>query len=122
MLICDNNFSRQDLSVFSEFINLIDIDLGTNNKQLIDRGIYNRFYGSLEHLKNLKKLANLDIRSTDIDNGLEYLPKNVKKIHCDSLKEDSACWKIQKELKNYTFRRQETSAYGYKYKVYDFQP
>lgn len=69
----------------------------------------------------MKKLVNLDIRSTDIDSGLEYLPENVKKIHCDSLKEDSSCWKIQNQLKDYAFYRQEVSVYGYNYRSYDYQ-
>jgi Leucine-rich repeat (LRR) protein len=89
--IDDNNFSKQDLTAFSKFFNLEELDLGTNNKKRITKDIYNRFCGSLEPLKNMKNLSNLDIRSTDIDSGLEYLPENLQKIHCDSLKENSAC-------------------------------
>jgi len=121
LFICDNNFSRQDLSVFSKFVNLIDLDLGTNNKELVEKKIYNRFYGSLESLKDLEKLTNLDIRSTDIGSGLEFLPKSVKKIHCDSLIKNSLCWKIQEKLKTCAFQMNELSVYGYKYKSYDYQ-
>jgi len=43
----------------------------------------NKFFGSLEPLKNLTKLKKLDISGTDIDSGLEYLPENLKMI-CSS--------------------------------------
>src|SRR5947207_3210126 len=45
------------------------------------KNIYNRFYGSLESLKDLTKLESLHISNTDISHGLEYLPKSLKEIH-----------------------------------------
>lgn len=64
-----NNFSSQNLSIFSKFINLEQLDLGLNN-----------FYGSLKSLKNLTKLKWLGIHGTDIDGGLEYLSDSVEEM------------------------------------------
>ncbi|CAG8579840.1 9238_t:CDS:2 [Rhizophagus irregularis] len=83
LLISDNNFSRQNLEFLEPFTNLSHLYLGTSNKELIQRGIYNRFQGSLKPLRNLKNLVKLDIYETDIDSGLEYLPSNLKSIIID---------------------------------------
>jgi hypothetical protein len=42
----------------------------------------NKFYGSLEYLKDLRVLKCLDITDTDIDSGLEYLPESVEYFGC----------------------------------------
>ncbi|PKY48509.1 L domain-like protein [Rhizophagus irregularis] len=83
LLISDNNFSCQNLEFLEPFANLSYLYLGTSNKELIQRGIYNRFQGSLKPLRNLKNLVQLDIHETDIDSGLEYLPSNLKSIMFD---------------------------------------
>jgi hypothetical protein len=44
----------------------------------------NKFYGSLEPLKNLNKLKRINISNSDIDSGLESLPKNLKEISCSN--------------------------------------
>ncbi|CAG8598503.1 1838_t:CDS:2, partial [Diversispora eburnea] len=68
-----NNFQSTTLDVFSRFINLKFLELGTK-KEKIEEGVYNRFYGSLKPLKNLTKLTFiLCIAGTDVDSGLEYL-------------------------------------------------
>jgi Leucine-rich repeat (LRR) protein len=52
----------------------------------------NNFYGSLEPLKNLSEIQELDIRDTDIDSGLEYLPESVEKFYCSAnQKKDAKC-------------------------------
>ncbi|CAG8575009.1 10836_t:CDS:2 [Ambispora leptoticha] len=55
--IRDNNLPEQDLAVFS---------------------IYNRFAGSLETLKNLTKLQELDIKNTDINSGKDLSGQQLK--------------------------------------------
>jgi len=39
----------------------------------------NKFTGSLEFLKDMNKLEELDINDTDIDSGLEYLPDSLER-------------------------------------------
>ncbi|CAI2169544.1 17491_t:CDS:10 [Funneliformis geosporum] len=82
--ISDNNLDEQGLSVFDNFINLETLYIGTSDKAKIDQGLYNRFAGSLESLKNCTKLENLGLSNTDIDNGLEYLPKSLRYIRCST--------------------------------------
>lgn len=86
--INDNNFV-QDLSFLSHLVNLKELYLGDNC-----------FYGSLESLKNLTKLRELDIRNTDIDSGVEYLPDDIEKIDCSSKERpESKVKKIEQYLK-----------------------
>jgi len=91
-----NEISRQDLSFLNKLKGLESINLHSNY-----------FYGSLEPLKNLTKLRYLDISYTDVDQGLEYLPKSLKTIYCESKKQwpddkrNPACGKISKELQDY---------------------
>ncbi|KLL01713.1 MAG: hypothetical protein MRERC_6c068 [Mycoplasmataceae bacterium RC_NB112A] len=70
----NNNFWATDLSCFSRFTNLITLNLGTDDIERIRKNVYNRWNGSLVHLWDLEKLMILDINSTDISRGLEYLP------------------------------------------------
>jgi hypothetical protein len=72
--LVNNNFFAQDLSPFSQFTNLRFLHLGTNNNWRIINDVYNRWNGSLFHLRDLTELFELDINATDIDSGLEYLP------------------------------------------------
>jgi hypothetical protein len=97
-----NNFLKSDLTPFSKFINLEELYLDNYDKDLFEESKYNRFYGSLEPLKNLKNLRLLNISGTDIDSGLEYLADSVSKIGCDgnNLKDEIGCLKIKKELEN----------------------
>jgi len=43
----------------------------------------NPFFGSLEPLKSLTKLKSLNISSTNVDGGLEYLPESLKELYCN---------------------------------------
>src|SRR4051812_7185206 len=63
----NNNVSERNLSCFSKFVNLTTLLIGNSDKSKIQKGIYNRFTGSLEFLKDLTKLERLDIKNTDID-------------------------------------------------------
>lgn len=89
----ENNLPKQDLSMFSQFINLKHLGFCNNNQEKVNHGIYNRFYGSLEFLQNLTKLETLDIRNTDIDSGLEYLSSdNIRWFGCSAnIKKDAKC-------------------------------
>jgi len=80
--INNNNFPPQDLSIFSRFVNLEKLFVHNSNQEKINQGIYNRFVGSLESLKDLSKLNELSISNTDIDSGLEYLSESIKYFYC----------------------------------------
>ncbi|CAG8561890.1 18484_t:CDS:2, partial [Racocetra persica] len=85
VLRLDANNVSSNLEPFSGFINLEDLGLGMNGyskETTKKRG--NKFYGSLEPLKNLNKLKKLDIANTDIDSGFEHLPASVEEICCSS--------------------------------------
>jgi hypothetical protein len=82
--------------------------VGNDAKRREIGSFYNRFSGSLKDLKNLKKLKFLDIESTDINSGLEYLPGTLKKFLCNG--------KLEVPLKNY-FMNDENRVY-YDYSVW----
>ena len=72
--ISNNNLSPRDLSCFSRLINLEVLEIG--NGAATDKK-FNRFWGSLGFLRDLRKLEVLDIQSTDICEGLNFLPSSV---------------------------------------------
>lgn len=76
------NSIRSDLTPFSRFVNLEELNLGGERDQEEKKNKQNKFYGSLEPLKNLTKLKELDISYTEIDSGLECLPYSVQVIKC----------------------------------------
>ncbi|MCE8163451.1 MAG: HET domain-containing protein [Candidatus Moeniiplasma glomeromycotorum] len=82
--IYSNDFKKQTLDFLSKFVNLKYLAIGNRNKDKVEKGICNRFYGSLEPLKNMRNLFLLSIVNTDIDSGLEYLSKSVKRIGCNN--------------------------------------
>ncbi|KLL02857.1 MAG: hypothetical protein MRECE_41c014, partial [Mycoplasmataceae bacterium CE_OT135] len=74
IFLTNNNFSRCNLSEFSSFYHLESLHLGTDDLERIRQNIYNRWNGSLQPLQNLDDLEELDINSTDINDGWYYLP------------------------------------------------
>lgn len=104
--IGNNKFSRQNLSIFSRFINL--------RKLLIS---FNNFYGSLEPLKYLTGLEELDISDTDIDSGLEYLPNSLEKIKVYS--KEGECKKIVEKLSSDYIPKYTTLGYWQGYDLSD---
>jgi hypothetical protein len=62
-----------DVSKFSKFKNLKVISIN-----------YSNFYGSLKSLKDLDNLSQIEITETNINEGLEYLPNNVKYVNCNT--------------------------------------
>jgi Leucine-rich repeat (LRR) protein len=73
----NNNINSSDLTTFSKFRNLKGLNIGNTNEIKIQQGIYNRFRGSLEPLKELDKLEKLFIDNTDLDSGFKYLPDSL---------------------------------------------
>lgn len=102
--IMNNNFSEQNLDLFSKFINLEVLYIGTDNEERIRNNLYNRFTGSLKPLSKLTKLKELNIESTDIDKGLKYLPKNLESFYYRSFREGAEVEKIGKKLFPYEKR------------------
>ncbi|CAG8761319.1 2469_t:CDS:2, partial [Racocetra persica] len=97
--IHSNDFSKQNLEVFSNFTGLEQLFIDNCDKAKFRKGIYNRLVGSLKPLQNLTKLEILGIGATDIDSGLEYLPKSLRKIGLTtSIKVNTACSEIRREL------------------------
>jgi len=73
--------------------------LGDYEEKKLSQNIYNRFYGSLEPLKNLIFLAELDISGTDINNGLELLPlDNLRRFFCARIRAGAKVEEIKNML------------------------
>jgi Leucine-rich repeat (LRR) protein len=98
--IDNNNFSQQNLSFLKGLNNLKKVYLGNNIEWKINQGIYNRFTGSLKFLKRMSKLEWCDISNTDIDGGLEYLPKSVENFRCLASCRPDAKVKVFAELES----------------------
>jgi len=64
--ISDNNLPNQDLTFFSKFKNLEELNLGNPTNYGVTSET-NQFYGTLEPLKKLIKLKVLDISNTDVN-------------------------------------------------------
>lgn len=122
--ISNNNFPEQDLSFLTNLVNLKFISLGNNQtpEERIEKDIYNRFHGSLEPLKNMPNLRTLWIDNTDLNEGLEHLPKDLERLYCDAnLKESFQVGTIGKEL---LAHRTEDYGNNYRNRTYyycDFQ-
>ncbi|HJT85559.1 MAG TPA: hypothetical protein VJ697_13845 [Nitrososphaeraceae archaeon] len=86
--IYDNNIQTTNIEVFSKFINLSSLFIGTSNirENSLVKGKLNRFYGSLKSLNALNTLKLLYFDSTDIDSGLEFLPKSLLTEYEERLK------------------------------------
>ncbi|PKY51726.1 hypothetical protein RhiirA4_468927 [Rhizophagus irregularis] len=98
--IGNNNFAPSNLSLFSKFINLKVLSIGTDKEEKIKLNKYNRFYGSLEPLKSLK-LNTLDIRATDINEGLEFLSDSLDSFLCEPVRDDAKVKTIHEMTKPY---------------------
>ncbi|CAG8460961.1 16956_t:CDS:2 [Gigaspora margarita] len=78
--VSNNNLSEQDLSIFSKLTNLEFLRIGGSNEKYFSQNICNKFYGTLEPLKNLTKLRLLDISNTDINSGVSEIYLNEKDL------------------------------------------
>jgi hypothetical protein len=121
--IPNNNIQPTDISIFSRFVNLEVLKIGTA-RHALKKGKHNQFYGSFKSWKNLTKLESICIEATNIDSGLEYLPQTlvraIKKemkqplffvdnkpvycsIECSPHNIDAKCSAIQDQLKKYDY-------------------
>ena len=75
--ISNNNLSQRDLSIFSSFVNLEVLIIGSDTDKK-----YNNFIGTLQPLQYLSHLQELDISNTNIESGLNYLPTSLVSIRC----------------------------------------
>ncbi|CAG8763178.1 23229_t:CDS:1 [Cetraspora pellucida] len=96
--VMNNNFAKIDLNHFSRFINLETLLIGTDDRDKIEQGFYNRFYGHLRSLKHLTKLKALDICGTDISKGLCHLPDSLKDFFCEVYRPEAKVAKIKRKL------------------------
>ncbi|CAI2185611.1 5226_t:CDS:2 [Funneliformis geosporum] len=79
--LSNNNFPSQDLSFLAGAINLEELELGNNNKEKINQGIYNKFTDSLNYLSEMKQLKELVISNTDLNEvDITKLPNSLRKI------------------------------------------
>jgi hypothetical protein len=100
----NNDFPTQNLANFSSLVNLKELLIGNNSKEKIEKDIYNHFSGSLDSLKDLINLTSLDISNTDINTGLESLPKNLKKIkYSCELRPESKVKELQEKLNKFSY-------------------
>ena len=77
----DNCFTAGKLDIFSEFLQIEELYLGTTEFfQITFTQAYNQFYGSLKFLKELKRLRVLCINNTEVNQGWEYLPIDLKTL------------------------------------------
>jgi hypothetical protein len=77
IILSSNNLTDRDLRLFSEYINLEKLYIGSKYKEDTP-DVYNHIDGSLKWLRRLTKLEYLNIENTDIDSGLEYLPDSIR--------------------------------------------
>jgi len=85
--ISENNIQPTDIEIFSEFISLRQLKIGTS-KSGLKKGKHNHFFGSLKSYQNLTKLESICIEATDVNEGLEYLPLSLAQSITQRLKED----------------------------------
>jgi len=79
--IANNNIDYTSIDFLKPFANLDTVILEAEDSK---KKFHNRFFGSLESLKDMEKLRVINISNTDLDGGLEYLPVSVIDIRCSS--------------------------------------
>jgi hypothetical protein len=79
LIIYNNNIQPTNISVFSKFVNLTELKIGTMAIDIKEGTKHNRFYGSLKSYQPLTKLKSICIEACDIGEGLEYLPMSLVK-------------------------------------------
>jgi len=78
--IADNNFPKQNLEFLRGLTNVEKLLIGNNKKGRIGKEkVRNRFSGSLEPLKDMKKLQFCNIDGIDAKDE-EFLPSQVKRL------------------------------------------
>lgn len=83
-----NNFFRpSNLNIFSSFLQIKELYLGTSDLTRINLLVYNQFYGSLKPLQNCQNLEILCISNTEVNYGFEYLPSSLQEIFLADMRE-----------------------------------
>jgi hypothetical protein len=113
LIIDNNNLTEQNIEVFGKFINLEDLRLGST-----DPDKRNHFVGSLESLKDLTRLEDLDISNTDINEGVEFLPNGVKRISYSVTRPESKLKEIVKEIDNFLNNKKKSKLTKYSFRIY----
>lgn len=122
--IGDNNLSPQDVSCLAPFVNLEWARIGTmtwQNQEFEEaEDVRNRFYGSLKAFKDMKKLRDLNIANTDIDSGLEYLPKSLERgwFECHSDNDEFKVSKVAEEWERFKEDRDSANTQEWLDKTY----
>ncbi len=111
LCIFNNNIQPTDISIFSRFVNLKGLKIGTM-KNALEEGKRNKFYGSFESWKDLTKLGTICIEATDVNEGLEYLSMNLAQktrevgydnIECSPHYTSAKCSAIQDQLRTFDY-------------------
>ena len=114
LMINNNNIQPTNIEVFSRFVNLKKLYIGTM-KHALEKNKHNQFYGSLKSYQNLTKLEVICIEATDVNEGLEYLPKSLVEktrggnseiggsIQCSIYETNAKCKVIQDELRPFNY-------------------
>jgi hypothetical protein len=118
--IYNNNIEKTDIKMFSKFVNVGFLKIGTE-KEAYQKGKHNKFYGSFESYKDLKNLERICIEATDVDSGLElyqviYLNQQLNElarakseeggylyIECSPHDVNNKCSKIKEQLKPFDY-------------------
>jgi hypothetical protein len=135
-----NNIKPTDIEIFSRFVNVKSLMLGTAGKSVYR----NRFYGSFKSFQNLTKLESICIEATDVNRGLEYLPTSLveaisqakpspfllrqtetearyKKLECSPHDQEVGCKHIQNTLRPYDYDL-EAWQLAHPHKMYEARP
>jgi Leucine-rich repeat (LRR) protein len=98
-LKCNNNpLATKNLNFLIPLVNLKELDISGCSE----------IKGGLKLLESLTKLEKLDISNTGIKEGLEYLPRNIKKIYCE-LNYSYGSVEIAKELSKFSEKDEESN-------------
>jgi len=81
---------RQNLDFLTSFAKLVELNIESCP-----------FHGSLKSLRSLKELERIYISNTDIDDGLDDLPKKCQRVYCSNSQSDKKSLRIVKQLSSY---------------------
>ncbi|RIA80678.1 hypothetical protein C1645_838288 [Glomus cerebriforme] len=74
MVTLQEQFEKNFPDKKEQFISAYKKYTKKNLKERLESKTYNKFFGSLEPIKNLTKLEKFCIAGTDVEEGIEYIP------------------------------------------------
>ncbi|PKK67733.1 hypothetical protein RhiirC2_851953 [Rhizophagus irregularis] len=115
--IIENNVTLEGPLSLKRFVNLESLDISGHKITKLDVSdcphiqklciVNNPFYGSLKPLRDFTYLKEIGIANTDVDSGLEYLPKNFFNFNATASDLEIMTGKLGREIiKNYKAREQ----------------